>query len=329
MDPMITSQSAILVTGGSGFLGRHVVRRLQRAGYRNVQAPLRSACDLTREWEIRGMLETSRPEVVIHLAAQVGGIGANRRRPGTFAYQNLIMGTLLIEQCRLAGVGKIVLAGTTCAYPKHTPAPFRESNLWDGYPEETNAPYALAKKMLLVQLQAYRQEFGLPCACLLLANLYGPGDHFDLETSHVIPALIRKCVHAKQHGESAVTIWGSGTPTREFLYVEDAARALQLAAERLDEPDPINIGTGCEIAIADLARRIARMVGYHGELRFDPTRPDGQPRRCLDVTRARERLGFEAMVPLDEGLRRTVAWYLEHTIDNGLRSVENGGSSSE
>jgi GDP-L-fucose synthase len=308
---MFTQNSPILVTGGSGFLGRHVVARLQQAGYRNVLAPPRGACDLTREWEVRGMLQTARPAVVVHLAARVGGIGANRRRPGTFAYENIIMGAVLIEQCRRAGVGKFVLAGTTCAYPKHTPAPFREEALWDGYPEETNAPYALAKKMLLVQLQAYRQEFGMRSACLLFANLYGPGDHFDLETSHVIPALIRKCAAARDRGEPSVTVWGTGTPTREFLYVEDAARALELAVDRVDEPDPINVGTGREIAIGELARMIARLVGYQGTLRFDASKPDGQPRRCLDVTRARARLGFTATVPLEEGLRRTVAWYTQ------------------
>jgi GDP-L-fucose synthase len=308
---MQKSQLTILVTGGTGFLGRHVLAHLRQAGYRRVLAPTRHECDLTREWEVRGMLETACPDIVIHLAARVGGIGANRRRPGTFAYQNLMMGTLLIEQCRRAGVGKIVVAGTTCAYPRDTPAPFPETALWDGYPEPTNAPYALAKKMLLVQLQAYRQEFGCRSAYLLLANLYGPGDHFDLETGHVIPALIRKCVTAKRRCEPSVTVWGTGRPTREFLYVEDAARAVQLAAERLDEPDPVNIGTGCETSIADLARRIARTAGFDGELRFDPQRPDGQPRRCLDISRARARLGFEATIPLEEGLRRTVAWYLE------------------
>jgi GDP-L-fucose synthase len=318
---MPSSPRTILVTGGSGFLGRHLLARLHTAGYHDVLAPTRQECDLTREWEIRNLLEVARPNVVIHLAARVGGIGANRRQPGTFAYQNLIMGALLIEQCRLAGVGKIVLAGTTCAYPRDTPAPFCESALWDGYPEPTNAPYALAKKMLLVQLQAYRQEFGLRSACLLFANLYGPGDHFDLETSHVIPALMRKCVTAKQRDEPVVTVWGSGKPTREFLYVADAAHALELAVGRLDEPEPVNIGTGVETSIANLARLIARLVGYKGELCFDPTRPDGQPRRCLDVSRARERLGFTARMPLEEGLRRTVAWYLEHAINSEENST--------
>jgi GDP-L-fucose synthase len=306
----------ILVTGAGGFLGRHLVARLRNAGSQRLFLPRRVEFDLTRQDDVRRLLASARPDVVVHLAARVGGIGANRRQPGTFAYQNLIMGTLLIEECRLAGVGRFVLAGTTCSYPKQAATPFRETALWDGYPEETNAPYGLAKKMLLVQLRAYRQEFGYRSACLLLANLYGPGDHCDLETSHVVPALIRKCAHAKQHREPAVTVWGTGTPTRELLYVEDAARALHLAAERIDDPDPINIGTGRETSILELACLIARLVGYDGELRFDPSQPDGQPRRCLDVSRARQRLGFEAEVPLEEGLRRTVAWYLEREIRN-------------
>lgn len=311
---MSLNDQRILITGSSGFLGRHLVARLQHAGCRRLFLPRSAEFDLTCAVDVRRLLADTQPQIVVHLAARVGGIGANRRQPGTFAYQNLIMGTLLIEECRLAGVDRFVLAGTICSYPRLTPAPFRETALWDGYPEETNAPYGLAKKMLLVQLQAYRQEFGFRSGCLLLANLYGPGDHCDLETSHVVPALIRKCAEAKERGEPAVTVWGTGTPTRELLYVEDAARALQLAAERLDEPDPINVGTGRETPIADLARRIAQEVGYTGELRFDPSRPDGQPRRCLDVTRARQRLGFEAAVPLEEGLRRTVAWYLRQEI---------------
>jgi GDP-L-fucose synthase len=314
--PSPLCERRILVTGGAGFLGRHLVTRLREHGCRQVAAPRRREFDLTREADIRRLLAETRPEVVIHLAARVGGIGANRKQPGTFAYQNLIMGTQLIEQCRLAGVGKFVLAGTICSYPKHTPVPFKESDLWNGYPEETNAPYGIAKKMLLVQLHAYRREFDFHGVTLLLTNLYGPGDHFDLETSHVIPALIRKCVEARERGESAVTVWGSGKPTREFLYVDDAARALQLAAESLDESEPINIGTGCEIAIADLARKIAGLVGYPGEFRFDPSQPDGQPRRCLDVSRARERLKFEATTPLDEGLARTVQWYLRQRRDS-------------
>ena len=313
---MNLADQRILVTGANGFLGRHVVQRLWQAGCRNLVKPPRAEFDLTREADVERLIAAARPDLVIHLAARVGGIGANRRQPGTFAYENLIMGTRLIEECRRAGVGKFVLAGTICAYPKHTPAPFRETDLWNGYPEETNAPYGLAKKMLLVQLQAYRQEFGFRSACLMLTNLYGPGDHADLETSHVIPALIRKCAVARERGDRSVVIWGTGTPTREFFYVEDAARALQLAAERIDDPDPINVGTGRETSIAELARLIARLVGFEGELRFDPSRPDGQPRRCLDVSRAKQRLGFTTEVSLDEGLRRTVTWYLEQGIHN-------------
>jgi GDP-L-fucose synthase len=306
----------ILITGASGFLGRHLADRLRHAGCQHLFLPAHADFDLTCHDDVRRLLASAQPNLVIHLAARVGGIGANSRQPGTFAYQNLIMGTLLIEECRLAGVGRFVLAGTICSYPKLAATPFRETALWDGYPEETNAPYGLAKKMLLVQLQAYRQEFGCRAACLLLANLYGPGDRCDLETSHVVPALIRKCIEAKQRGAPAVTVWGTGTPTRELLYVEDAARALHIAAECIDDPDPINVGTGRETSIRELAGHIARLVGYGGEVRFDPSRPDGQPRRCLDVSRARQRLGFEAEVPLEEGLRRTVAWYLQHEIRN-------------
>ncbi len=313
-------QRRILITGGSGFLGRHLARRLWQQGCRQLFRPRRVEFDLTREADVQRLVASARPDVVFHLAARVGGIGANRRRPGTFCYENLIMGARLIEECRRAGAAKFVLAGTICAYPKHTPVPFRESSLWDGYPEETNAPYGLAKKMLLVQLQAYRREFGLPSACLLLANLYGPGDHFDPESSHVIPALIRKCTEAKERAAPAVSVWGTGTPTREFLHVEDAARALQLAAERLDEPDPVNVGTGREISIAALARQVAAAVGFTGTLQFDPAQPDGQPRRCLDVSRARALLGFEAAVPLEDGLRQTVAWYQQNR-DNGRQAA--------
>jgi GDP-L-fucose synthase len=301
----------IMVTGGSGFLGRHVVARLRRAGCDQVSVPRSAEFDLTREADIVRLLGQHRPEVVIHLAALVGGIGANRRQPATFLYQNLIMGAQLIEHARRSGVEKLVLAGTICSYPKHTPVPFREDDLWNGYPEETNAPYGLAKKLLMVQLQAYRQQYGFNGVNLLLVNLYGPGDNFDLESSHVIPALIRKCVEAREHGDAVLPVWGTGRPTREFLYVEDAARAIALAAERVDTSDPINIGSGHEISIAELARLIAEKTGFRGEVRFDPNQPDGQPRRCLDVTRARQLLGFEAVTPLSEGLDRTIAWYVE------------------
>ena len=308
---MTLHDRTVLVTGGHGFLGRHVVARLRAVGVERVIAPRRAEYDLTRDADIRALLTAARPDVVIHLAAVVGGIGANRARPGTFAYENLVMGTQLIEQCRQAGVAKFVLAGTTCSYPKHMPVPFREADFWAGYPEETNAPYGLAKKMLTVQLQAYRQQYGFNGVTLLLANLYGPGDNFDPATSHVIPALMRKCVEATRRGDDHVTVWGSGTPTREFLYVEDAAWAVVRAAECLDDPDPVNVGTGQEVSIREVAATIAAHVGFRGDLRFDPRQPDGQPRRCLEVTRATQLLGFRPKVGLEEGLRRTLAWFLD------------------
>jgi GDP-L-fucose synthase len=306
---MDLTRKRILVTGGNGFLGKHLLRRLRGAGCERLIAPPSSECDLTREADVRRLLERERPEVVVHLAAVVGGIGANRRQPGSFFYQNLMMGVQLVEAARAQGVEKFLAVGTICSYPKFTPVPFQEERLWDGYPEETNAPYGLAKKMLLVQLQAYRQQYGFNGANVLLVNLYGPGDNFDLETSHVIPALIRKCVEARQRGDAVLPVWGTGRPTREFLYVEDAARGLHLALERLETADPVNIGSGQEIAIADLAGLIARKTGFEGKLAFDPNQPDGQPRRCLDVRRAKELLGFEATTSLSDGLDRTIAWY--------------------
>jgi GDP-L-fucose synthase len=300
----------IIVTGGSGFLGQHLVARLQRAGCKHVFVPRSKEFDLTQEADIRRLLTQQRPEVVLHLAALVGGIGANRRNPGSFLYNNLIMGAQLIEACRKTGVEKFVQVGTICSYPKLTPIPFRESDLWNGYPEETNAPYGLAKKLLIVQLQAYRQQYGFNGVNVLPVNLYGPGDNYDPETSHVIPALIRKCVEARERGEKVLTVWGTGTPTREFLYVEDAAEAIHLAAERLETSDPVNIGSGQEISIARLTELIARKTGFQGEIRFDASKPDGQPRRCLDVTRARELLNFQATTSLPEGLDRTITSYL-------------------
>jgi GDP-L-fucose synthase len=290
-----------------------VLARLRQAGCTKVSAPRSAECDLTRPDEVRALVTRERPEVVLHLAAQVGGIGANRRYPGTFLYKNLMMGAQLIEECRLHRVEKFLMIGTICSYPKFTPVPFKEADYWNGYPEETNAPYGLAKKLLTVQLQAYKQEFGFNGVNLLLVNLYGPHDNFDLESSHVIPALIRKCVEARRAGAAAVNLWGTGSPTREFLFVEDAARAIVLAAERLDDPDPINVGSGEEIAIADLAALIAHKTGFKGKLCFDPTQPDGQPRRCLDVTRARHLLGFENATSLSDGLERTIAWYQAQT----------------
>ncbi len=279
--------------------------------------PRSAEFDLTREWDIHRLLKQQRPDVVIHLAALVGGIGANRSYPGTFLYKNLIMGTQLIEACRQGNIEKFVAVGTICSYPKFTPVPFKESDFWNGYPEETNAPYGLAKKMLTVQLQAYRQEFGFNGSTLLLVNLYGPGDNFDLQTSHVIPALIRKCVEARDRGDRVLEVWGTGTPTREFLFVADAARAIRLATKSLDSTDPINIGSGEEISIKALAEMIARKTGFDGTVRFDATQPDGQPRRCLDVTKARNLLGFTASVSLEEGLEQTIASYLSRKCKSG------------
>lgn len=300
----------ILVTGGSGFLGGHVLARLRQVGCRSIIAPRSAECDLTREPDVYRLLQKERPEVVLHLAARVGGIGANRKYPGTFLYHNLVMGTHLIEASRQLGVEKFVMVGTICSYPKFTPVPFKESDLWNGYPEETNAPYGLAKKMLLAQLQAYRQEFGFNGVNVMLVNLYGPGDNFDLESSHVIPALIRKCVEAKDRGDKVLAVWGTGRPTREFLYAQDAAEALVQAAEVLETSDPVNVGSGIEIPIGELAQIIADKTGFKGTLQFDPNMPDGQPRRCLDVTRAKELLGFEAKTSLARGLEKTVEWYL-------------------
>jgi GDP-L-fucose synthase len=306
---MNLQSSRIILTGGSGFLGHHLLARLRRSGCDHVVVPRSREFDLTREEDIRRLFAQEQPRVVIHLAALVGGIGANRLYPGDFLYKNLIMGAQLIEHSYRAGVEKFVMVGTICSYPKFTPVPFKEADLWNGYPEETNAPYGLAKKLLMVQVQAYRRQFGFNGVNVLPVNLYGPGDNFDLETSHVIPAAIRKFVEARERGDKSVTLWGTGMPTREFLYVKDAARAVHLAAERLETSEPVNIGSGREVHIADLAARIARITGFRGRIEFDPSWPDGQPRRCLDVGRARELLGFEAQVGLDEGLEWTIAWY--------------------
>jgi GDP-L-fucose synthase len=299
----------IAVTGGDGFLGRFVVERLRRQGCSEPFVPRIEEYDLRSGDGIRRMLADGRPDVVIHLAAVVGGIGANRENPGRFLYDNLIMGARLIEESRLAGVGKFVCIGTICAYPKFTPVPFREEELWNGYPEETNAPYGLAKKMLLVQLQAYREQYGFNGIYLLPVNLYGPGDNFDYESSHVIPALIRKCVEARDRGDESVPCWGTGKATREFLYVEDCADGILLATEKLESSDPVNLGAGREISILDLAETIARLTGFKGRLEWDASKPDGQPRRCLDTSRARERIGFVAGTSLEEGLARTIEWY--------------------
>jgi len=299
------------VTGGAGFLGRHVVAELERRGAKQVVVPRSREFDLVDGDAVRRLLDHARPDVVIHLAAVVGGIGANRRQPGRFFYENLMMGAQLMEEARRRGVEKFVAVGTVCSYPKHAPVPFREETLWDGYPEETNAPYGLAKKMLLVQAQAYRAEYGFDAVFLLPVNLYGPGDDFDPETSHVIPALVRKFVEAREAGAPAVEVWGTGRASREFLYVEDAAEGIVLATERYESDAPVNLGTGSEITIRDLAEKIRAIVGYEGELRWDASKPDGQPRRRLDTSRAASEFGFRAHTEFDAGLRRTIAWYLE------------------
>lgn len=308
-------QQRVIVTGGAGFLGSFVVESLHRRGCAEVVVPRSRDCDLRDRHAIARLLERTRPTLVIHLAARVGGIGANREHPGLFFYDNAVMGIELIEQARRFAVPKVVVVGTICAYPKHTPVPFREEELWNGYPEETNAPYGLAKKMLLVQCQAYRQEYGLNAIYLLMVNLYGPRDNFDPQTSHVIPALIRKCVEARRRGDHQIVCWGSGTPTREFLYVEDAAEGILLAAEHYNKPEPVNLGSGTEISIRNLAALIARLSGFDGEIVWDRSKPDGQPRRCLDVTRAEREFGFRARTPLEEGLRRTIAWFEQQRRD--------------
>jgi GDP-L-fucose synthase len=299
----------VCVTGGAGFLGSNVVSQLHERGAKEVFVPQVEAYDLVQLEAIQRMLKDARPDVIIHLAALVGGIGANRARPAEFFYVNLMMGVQLIHEAWKSGVEKFVAVGTICAYPKHTPVPFKEENLWNGYPEETNAPYGLAKKMLLVQAQAYRQQYGFNAIFPLPVNLYGPGDNFDLESGHVIPALIRKFAEAKEKGEKQVVLWGDGSPTREFLYAQDAAEGLLLAAERYNEPEPFNLGSGQEIQIKELARLIAQMSGFDGEIVWDTSKPNGQPRRSLDTSRAEQYFGFRARMPLEQGLRQTIDWY--------------------
>ncbi|KQL48720.1 NAD-dependent dehydratase [Brevibacillus choshinensis] len=303
----------IMVTGGAGFLGSHVVERLRNEGCQRIIVPRSREYDLRNPQAIRELLSKTAPDLIIHLAASVGGIEANRKNPGSFFYDNLSMGTHLMEAARLCNVEKFVACGTICSYPKFASVPFREEDLWDGYPEETNAPYGLAKKMLLVQSQAYRQQYGFNSIFLLPVNLYGPRDNFDLETSHVIPALIRKCLEAKQQNKDHITVWGSGKVTREFIYVEEAAEAILLASEHFDGEQPVNIGTGEEITIRALAELIAEETGFAGEFRWDSEKPDGQPRRCLDVQKAKDYFGFESKVGLREGLRKTIQWYANLT----------------
>jgi GDP-L-fucose synthase len=299
----------IVVTGGAGFLGSFVVEKLQAAGCKHVVVPRSKQYDLREREPIERLFEDTRPEIVIHLAAVVGGIGANREQPARFFYENAAMGLQLIEAARNHGVEKFVCIGTVCSYPKFTPVPFKEEDLWNGYPEETNAPYGLAKKMLLVQLQAYRQQYGFNGIYLIPVNLYGPRDNFDLETSHVIPGLIRKCIEAKRAGTAKLIAWGTGRPTREFLYVEDAAEAIVAAARRYDKPEPVNLGSGQEISIRDLVELIKELVGYDGAAEWDASKPDGQPRRCLDTSRAWKELGWRAHTSLRDGLQRTIEWY--------------------
>jgi GDP-L-fucose synthase len=299
----------IVVTGGAGFLGRYVLEGLAARGCRQILVPQIEDYNLVRMEDVIRMYETMRPDVVIHLAAVVGGIGANRAHPGRFFYENLMMGVQLIEQARLHGIEKFVAIGTICAYPKYTPVPFKEEDLWNGYPEETNAPYGLAKKMLLVQSQAYRQEYGFCSIFLLPVNLYGPGDNFDPAGSHVIPALIKKCVDAAEEGRDYIECWGTGSASREFLYAADAAEGILLATEKYDKPEPVNLGAGFEITIRELAEKIAELTGFDGQIRWDPSQPDGQPRRCLDTTRALREFGFRAKTDFTTGLKATIDWY--------------------
>jgi len=303
----------VLVTGGSGFLGKHLMRELASRNHEAVNAVHKGPGLLDMSWTLV-QIRKARPDAVIHLAAKCGGIGANRERPGEFFYENMLMGMNVIEACRERSVPKVVAVGTVCAYPKFTPVPFKEDDIWNGYPEETNAPYGLAKKMLMVMLQAYRQQYGMNGIYLIPVNLYGPGDNFDLESSHVIPALIRKFHEAMRGHRDTVDCWGTGSASREFLYVKDAARAIVDGLERYDDPDPVNIGSGSEITIRDLTKKIAAITGFDGEIVWDSSKPDGQPRRCLDVSRAWDRLSFKADTDLDDGLRNTYLWYLESLL---------------
>jgi GDP-L-fucose synthase len=303
----------IVVTGGAGFLGSYVVEKLRARGCESIFVPRQADYDLVRIEAVRRLYDDAQPDLVIHLAAIVGGIGANRQNPGRYFYDNLMMGVQLIEEARLRGVKKFLATGTICAYPKFTPVPFREDDLWNGYPEETNAPYGMAKKMMLVQSQAYRDQYGFNSIFLLPVNLYGPRDNFDLESSHVIPALIRKCVEAIRSGADEIICWGTGQATREFLHADDCAEGILLAAEKFNKSDPVNLGAGFEISIRDLTEKICGLTGFAGRIVWDSSKPDGQPRRCLDTTRAEREFGFRAKVGFEEGLRQTIEWYKQAT----------------
>jgi GDP-L-fucose synthase len=318
----LLSDQTIIVTGGAGFLGVHVVDQLRSLGARNIVVPRSREVDLTDAGATGRLFDQVRPDVVIHLAARVGGIDANRRRPGTFFHDNMAMGLHVLEQARRVGVPKVVVAGSICAYPKFTPVPFREDDLWNGYPEETNAPYGIAKKAVLVMAQAYRAEYGCNFVMVFPVNLYGPKDNFDLSDSHVVPAMIRKFVEAEVAQAPNVMLWGDGSPTREFLYVEDAAEGIVLATERYDEAEPVNLGAGFEISMRDLAYKVKDAAGYRGDIEWDVTRPNGQPRRMLDVSRAKEKFGFSARTSFDEGLRKTIVWYRNNRQEIARREAE-------
>ena len=305
------SQKRLCVTGGAGFLGKHLIARLEHYGAKDIFVPRSADYDLVKGGDIARMIDDAQPDIIIHLAAKVGGIGANMEKPGEFFYDNLMMGVQLIHQAWQRGVEKFVAIGTICAYPKYTPIPFKEEEIWNGYPEETNAPYGLAKKMLLVQSQSYREQYGYNSIFLLPVNLYGPGDNFNPASSHVIPALIRKCLEAKERGDKQIVAWGDGSPTREFIYAEDAAEGIALATMRYNCSDPVNIGSSFEISIKDLTETIARLCEFEGDVVWDTSKPNGQPRRKLDTTRAKERFGFEAKTDFEEGLKKTIAWYKE------------------
>ncbi len=309
---MIPKSNKIIITGGVGFLGSFVCELLKQRGYTNLYIPRKKDVDLTAEAAVEKMYMDQKPTIVLHLAAEVGGIGANRDNPGRFFFANMAMGMHLIEAARKHGLKKFLQVGTICAYPKFTPVPFKEDDLWNGYPEETNAPYGVAKKALMVMCQSYRQQYGLNAVYLLPVNLYGPRDNFDLHTSHVIPALIRKCVEAKNRGDNEIVAWGTGQVSREFLYVEDCARGIVDSMEKYDSPEPMNLGSGREIKIKDLTELVAKIVGFEGKITWDSTKPDGQPRRCLDVSRAKAEIGFVAQTSLEDGLRKTIDWYTKN-----------------